>query len=334
MIYVEYSASYHMLSTTDKTAYLFNKLYFDFVKDVKKNCDTLKPALKTHYKTVKLFDHGLIQEYGGFIKDALPVMVNPDVSHAEVFDKSEVSRALVFKDIPLASVVEHMPDEALGTVKSYIYIFAILSIIYTQCDEELSELCLRVLTMIQNQEGVSDITKSMEDILDDDVVHLFKQLHATFSTTVKIDTEPTESLDFDETFKSSKIGSLAREITDEMDLKDVKPEELLNLSNMGNIVNKVGSKIQSKINSGELKQEELAQEVFSFLGAMGKGGPGNILNNPMMKEMMKNFGGAMGGGSKAQVNTAALNQKMKSMSTQDRLRKKLDERKAAADPKH
>ena len=80
----------------------------------------------------------------------------------------------------------------------------------------------------------------------------------------------------------SKIGKLAAEITSEIDpsqLGDVSanPAEMLDFAKladpnnpMGNIIGKVGAKIQDKIRTGELNQAELMTEAFSMLQMFDK----------------------------------------------------------------
>ena len=142
--------------------------------------------------------------------------------------------------------------------------------------------------------------------------------------------------------KNTKIGNLAKEISEEIDLSSLKiekPEDILNMKSLGennlltNIISKVGSKIHQKIDNGELKHEDLMKEAMSMLSMFGKdakgGGPAaDILNNPMFKDVMKNMGSLGGLGGLANI-AGMMNQsdKAKSSKVRDRLRRKLDEKK-------
>ncbi len=128
--------------------------------------------------------------------------------------------------------------------------------------------------------------------------------------------------------QNSEIGSIAKEITDELDISSLniqKPEDLLDFKNnnvIGNIVSKVGSKLQEKFDNKELSHEELLREAMSMLGNLGAGGSG-MLNNPLMQEMMKAGAAAQGTkGAKVRMDTTKLN----NMAARERLRRKLDER--------
>jgi hypothetical protein len=147
--------------------------------------------------------------------------------------------------------------------------------------------------------------------------------------------------------ENSSIGRIAKEISEELDISGIsKPEDVLNFTDpknnmIGDIVSKVGTKIHNKLTSGELKQDELLSEAFQLLGNFGGKMPGggnlsDLMNNPMMKNMMsamsKQFGAAAGGGggggggagagTKVAVNTS----KLRNMQTRERLKSKLSQR--------
>jgi hypothetical protein len=221
---------------------------------------------------------------------------------------------------------------------------------------------VKILSMIQNAQ---DPTSELEDIIDDDIKQLLLKIKVFDSTNddIKIDDAtdalPTPQAEFLKGIENSKIADLAKEISKEIDISNIsieKPEDVAKLMDfsgsnnfLGNIVSKVSTKLTEKISSGEIKQEDLLSEAMSMMsmlngggaggaggmggiadilkGMGGLGGLGSMMNNPMMSEMMKmakkgkvatkNTGGTRrtGGGGNAPV------------STRDRLRKKLEEKK-------
>jgi hypothetical protein len=112
---------------------------------------------------------------------------------------------------------------------------------------------------------------------------------------------------FESEFLNSKIGNLAKEISEELNGDDLKcmenPDDLMkNLlsgegGGLGNIIQKVSTKLQNKMQNGELNEDALMKEAtnmmsmlnpaFSKMAGGGMGGMGNLFS------MM---GGMMGGG--------------------------------------
>lgn len=141
-------------------------------------------------------------------------------------------------------------------------------------------------------------------------------------------------LDF---LENSNIGKLAKEISNEINVDNISNisdiSKLIDPKNnfIGDMVSKVGSKISDSISKGEMKQEDLLSEAFTLMSSLGGGIPGSksngkkkepdlsdILNNPMMKNVMSSLSKSMGGG-KAGINTNKLRQ----LSTRERLKTKL-----------
>jgi hypothetical protein len=170
---------------------------------------------------------------------------------------------------------------------------------------------------------------------------------------IKIDeaayTMPVPPKDFLESIENSKIANIAKEISQEIDISNIsieKPEDVAKLMDfsgsnnfLGNIVSKVSTKLTEKISSGEINQDDLLSEAMSMMGMLngggaggaggiadilknmgGLGGLGGMLNNPMMNEMMK----MAKKGKVATKNTGGS--RRSSVSTRDRLRKKLEEK--------
>ena len=134
-----------------------------------------------------------------------------------------------------------------------------------------------------------------------------------------------------------KLGQLAREIAEETaedlnmeldgatDMNSVFQNLIKNPTKLMGLVKSVGSKLDTKIKSGDIKESELIAEATDMMNKMkNMPGMGNIQS--MLNKMgMGNLGGLGGGG---KVNTAAmeanLNQKMKMAQTKERMRAKAE----------
>ena len=142
-----------------------------------------------------------------------------------------------------------------------------------------------------------------------------------------------------------KLGKLAKELTEEFtgDLKDVFDETddtkdksmkdimaqlMKDPKKIMGIMKKITDKLQNKMQSGDISQDELMKEVSSLVEKFKEMGGGedfmkNFTSGPFAK-MFKNMAGGMAGGS------ASANQMMqmgKQSAMKDRLRKKMEERK-------
>ena len=146
---------------------------------------------------------------------------------------------------------------------------------------------------------------------------------------------------------NGKIGKLAKEIAEEtakdvdfdmefggesgenMDFKNVFQKMFKNPGKLMSLVKNVGSKLDQKFKSGEIKESELMQEASDLLSKM-KGMPGmnnlaDMLNKMGMGGMMGGMGG--GGGGKSKVNIGAmqshLQRNMKLSQMKERMQQKL-----------
>ena len=146
---------------------------------------------------------------------------------------------------------------------------------------------------------------------------------------------------------NGKIGKLAKEIAEEtskdvdfgmdfggengenVDFKNVFQKMFKNPGKLMSLVKNVGSKLDEKFKSGEIKESELMQEASDLLSKM-KGMPGmnnlaDMLNKMGMGGMMGGMGG--GGGGKSKVNIGAmqshLQRNMKLSQMKERMQQKL-----------
>jgi hypothetical protein len=143
---------------------------------------------------------------------------------------------------------------------------------------------------------------------------------------------------------NGKIGKLAKEIAEEtakdvdfdmefggengenMDFKNVFQKMFKNPGKLMSLVKNVGSKLDQKFKSGEIKESELMQEASDLLSKM-KGMPGmNNLADMLNKMGMGGMMGGMGGG-KSKVNIGAmqshLQRNMKVSQMKERMQQKL-----------
>ena len=296
-----------MTTTQKKVAYAFNKFYLDLINDVKSYDEELKKIVKSKFKV--------------FDKTSLAHIEDFKAQLARHKDEMEVE---MIPGMRTSILIEDMDDANRNVMRSYYYIFKCLANIYEDEDENMIDVVLDIIRKVRNgDDASSEIDGVVDDDLKSDLVSLRNVL---VDVTKKPSVEDTMKM-----FENSMIGSLAKEISEEINVKDLNiedPSELLNFQNMtgsnnvlGNIVSKVSTKIQTKIQDGKLNQSDLISEAMSMIGMLNNfGGPGAGGNNNLM-EMMANISKTMGG-----AGVRVDESKIRNMDTRARLRKKLDDK--------
>ena len=130
-----------------------------------------------------------------------------------------------------------------------------------------------------------------------------------------------------------KLGKLAQEIAEETasnlnmdldessDMKDIFNNLIKNPTKLMNLVKSIGTKLDTKIKSGDIKESELISEASEMMSKM-KNMPGMSNIQSMLSKM------GLSGMADGKVNTAAmesqLNNKMKLAKTKERIRAKAE----------
>jgi len=164
----------------------------------------------------------------------------------------------------------------------------------------------KVKNLIDNFKKIKDGESLDEDNTDKEILDMFKNISENSNNNI------------DENFlENCSLGKLATELTGEIDLEDMNlnvddtsnPTDMFNnlisgenSLNFMNLIQKVGNKIQSKIETGEFDQERLMTEAQQMMSSLQGSGLDNMFSNM------------------AQATGGSLNP------TQERLRKKLEKR--------
>jgi len=309
----------------DSISFTFNKFFYDLVKGVMDlSGGEVRKTLKQHYKVRATNTHQNIELFNNALNDSVYqklVSLNPE----GLLVDDEFKAMEIVQGVKVSAILDNTPADYHTTFASFVYIFTLLGVVYKEKDESAGrELFNAIMGALRNMQRGEEYESCLADVYDDDI----KVLVGHTSKVIKNTANDLEEKDVPELtpefLEGTKIGSLAKEITKEINLEDLnidKPEDLLNMSNtnvIGNIMGKVGTKINEKLEKGEIKHEDLLKEAFSLLGAMQKGGAGPasaLFNNPLMQNMMKNA-----------ANVRIDESKLRNLSTRDRLKKKHEEK--------
>jgi hypothetical protein len=341
---------------SNKVIFTFNKFFYDLVKDLKDISPELKTIIKQHYKVKNSSTH----EHFNAIKESIDkeevfqkILL---VKVEELFEIDGIQSIELLKDVTIEKILQNVSEDYRPILTSFVLIFTLLIVLSKHCEsiepsseestesteskenieitdgDVLFDKTMAIIIAMQNNKPFDEL---LDDIFVDDIKTILIDLDKVI---VKKAPESTHSADTPEglagIIANTKIGEIAREISKDIDIASLnieKPEDLLNFQNnnvLGNIVSKVGATLQSKFESGELKHDELLKEAMGMLGNLSGSSAGGILDNPLFKELIKSqLGGQKG--AKAKVNTSKLD----AMASRERLRKKLEKRKAEKDKK-
>jgi hypothetical protein len=280
-----------MATVEKKIAYAFNTFFLNFIADLKENDATIKEEIRTVYK---VFDKFSLEHVLHFNREA----------DACRDDSNGAIKPFVKCDQTLDDIIARVGEDDVDTVKSYVVIFRILGHMYADSDKHTTETLNMILKRI-HQIRNRDENITYDEILDEALASLLKDLDGVVAaaSTVRIDLNdiasakgPSVPEDAFHLFENSMIGNLAKEISEEINIKDLNvsdPSELLNLENLtnsnnvlGQIVSKVSTKIQSRINSGNLCQSDLVSEAMNLMGMMQQSStPGSDVFKNLMAAM-------------------------------------------------
>ena len=143
--------------------------------------------------------------------------------------------------------------------------------------------------------------------------------------------ETAKDVDFDMNDFTGGEGENGSTNGENVDFKNVFQKMFKNPGKLMSLVKNVGSKLDQKFKSGEIKESELMQEASDLLSKMkNMPGMGNLTD--MLNKM--GMGGMMGGMGGGKVNVGAmqsnLQRNMKMSKMKERMQQKLQEQRAAA----
>ena len=267
-----------MVTLQKQIIYVFNKFTKAFIREVKKENDDVKNILKQNYLC---FDKSTDE----YIEDFVLQMQRKDIQ--ECLDNNDkhndiIQNLQVLKDLSISQITS-------DSKYYYLHVFNMLSKLYDDAnkssdDEKLKNslkaILVSVLKIINGNYEFDDI---IDEIFDDDYVKLIKRINENKVEEVEDDTEDPFNISM---LQDSKIGKLAQEISANIDVSQLNGTNMNNINDlfsgennaMSSIIQQVSSVMSTKMQNGEINQEELMGEAMNMMGNLG--------NDDMMKNMM------------------------------------------------
>jgi len=261
----------------------FNQTTLEFIGDLKSVYPTMENSLNS-FLEIYTCENGNRAYMNYFLENVSPNVDLIVSKNIELFDKKEILDGINIKFIFVETESEPNREVVWKYVEAlYLYAQAYLKLYKENGIED--EMKKYMETMGFNQENFNKILENLQ-----------KQAENTSNETNTTGDEkpsvPPEMEKIADSLFGGMIGNLAKEIASEINPSELQidpnnPEALLqNLfspdkGNLMNLVQNISGKLQTKLDNGQLNQQELFNEANSIMS--------NLQNMPGMSNMMNNM---------------------------------------------
>ena len=315
------------MASTDaasKLTFTYNSFLADFLMLAKRMSPEMRERVKDKYRSIDKRDKSHIEfaaghlplvELAGVRPADLSNMKDVEFAKREVAEGIRIADVIGFEAAPGCSDDDKEAAEGLraGMLRN-MYVLACITRLH-QLDAndatltELLNLIMRIQAVAtwagwpEPAPAIGDLEESMQKVEDTTVKGLLGCLfNMSVISSSSSSAAPEVPAALKETFgqlQNSKIGAIAKEIAEELDVSSIdtkNPESWLDLSNitnpnsfLGNVVNKLGTKITTKMQNGELKQEDIFNDAMALMRSMSTAGGAGGAGGPMPPAMSPDF---------------------------------------------
>tara|TARA_Y100000389_G_scaffold27557_1_gene23649 strand:- start:6240 stop:7247 length:1008 start_codon:yes stop_codon:yes gene_type:complete len=270
------------------------KLFYETLESFYNDLNTVFPEFSDELKSFKIENYKINDYY---------IFCNEHSKDISIKNEIIFSKELKFMDpIPFNKLwTQSISETSRNNFWKYIQNMYLYSYCHQKDENVLDMLLLSKkpdINWSQLDEEKTKIIAMFYKVKEDDNVKLDDEAGGKSSEGIDEQFLPKiGNLDLFDT----KIGSLAKEISEEINLDNIDPEKLLSGLNGGNmdiegsgimnLIGTIGDKVKNKIDGGSLDQDNLVNEANNIMGEFGKMGGDNPLN--MLNNLFK--GGKMGG---------------------------------------
>ena len=250
----------------DKTLTLFKS----FINDIIKVFPEHEDCINKNYNEILQLEELIIDE-NIIIKDFLDLI---DENSDKITNKKDdifTDDLYLIKEISMKTIWESdISDKTRENIWKYLQSFCLINISRTS-NEQINN----VLKSLESNEKIKD-KKTVKDI---------KKINKINENLKKQESEKTSNAslsDIDNILNNTTIGSLAKEITEGLNLDNMDEGDMGDLmkpENMMNMFQKINTTLTSKLQNNELDGNSLLGEASGLMN-----------NNDMMKNMMGMFG--------------------------------------------
>ena len=308
----------------------------DFSKIIKDFCNDLTNTFPEYEEKIKVVSNSDLEELQTFVKQKYPERFFDIIYENEDIFKDDSNYNVKFLpglDFKKLWNVDGLSDNSKKVIWKYLQLLLFTCVGSLDSESSFGDTSKLFEAINENdfKDKLEETMKNIQNVFQENDI----SGNAEFDVSSNMP-NPDDIHSHISSMMDGKIGRLAKEIAEEtaqeLDLGDQNNPDffktfLKNPNKIMNLVKSIGSKLDAKIKSGEIKESELMSEASDMLK--------NMKNMPGMKDINKMFG-SMGmpnmGGKKGKMNMGAmqsqLNQRMKIAQTKERMQEKLKQRQA------
>jgi hypothetical protein len=332
-------------SFAGKVSFVFNKVVLNLVKELRRvQNDTFKKQLKADYGTFDKFSSEYLSEFEAEVAKHDQVQIRSLLTQRYDVDALRASELIasfkILRNTSIGDILTTVDELEHSAFFCYLYTLYFIHSLKQESKHDTADVTVlnELLLMCVK------INAKVRVDLKDDMESSHKQLLNNMITCNRDSTSIVQTLEVSdliddeedppsqdpmnnmmnsamEFLHSSKLGELAKEIAEDVDLSKINvgsQEKLFDIDAMfsgegnsiGDLIGTVGKKITSKIQSGEIDQSVLMNEALQMMGKMK-------MNNPLFDNMMSSMMGT--GGASAANNNPDFSEMLKQVKGANRL---------------
>ena len=354
-----------MTDTTNKPTEEFSKVVIDFVNDIKVSFPEVTPLIARWFKGDSEFDYiDEVEERNQTISEHRKTTVE------FLFTFCQKKFPPRFFDILYQNPEMFDDDSVLDTeFLPHVHFKTLWKLDITAKTREtiwkyLQLILFSIISTVENKEAFGDTAKLFDNINEDDfktkLQEALNKMQDAFESKEDGSSEEDPNNNTSSSSSSSskaddihehlnhmldgKIGKLAKEIAEETaaelnldgenisDMQDVFGQLMKNPTKLMSLVKNVGTKLDSRIKSGELKESELIAEATDLMNNM-KNMPGMDNIQSMLSKMgMSGLGGGKGAKMNMGAMEAQMERHMKAAQMRERMKSKVGAKTAPVPP--
>lgn len=262
---------------TEVEKQLFN-IFSNFIRDLSKTYPEIKNCLYRNYENILLNESDYELSNYPKLENFLKILQENEKyiteKNLEFFDlEIELLEEISFKKL----WEKNISNKTRESIWKYLQTFQIINI-NLQSNQQLKEAL--------NQIGTETIME-----VDKKTAKDLKNLKKLSENVTKEEKEEQEFDDMFEGLLDTNIGSIAKEVAENLNLDEMLGDinensnptdimgKLMNPEKMGNIFNSINQVMENKMSNGELSDNDLKNEAQNMMNQMG--------NNSLFKNMME-----------------------------------------------